>query len=83
MKLFHWSSDRFAGYLDGDIVVIATDVESAREKAKSFYLKHNHFELEDEEGYSYWSDRLETFLKGIEKEPLSDDDEVLIFYGSE
>lgn len=74
MPMYRWSSERFAEYTDGDIVVIADTVAEARKKAKKEYDKR--FSAE-----SYYEQAVRRlFLADIAKTPTQD--EVLFIYGS-
>ena len=39
MKLYHWSSERFASYHPGSIIVMAKDVKEARRKVMKEYKR--------------------------------------------
>lgn len=76
MPMFEWSSDRFASYSEGYIIVCAANVESARKKAIKEYKRRYTCE------YSGLNEGdFKKFLEDIESEPSVDD--VLFHYGSD
>lgn len=74
MKTYHWKSERFADYLDGDIIVRASSVESARKKADKEYRRQ--YDVSD----TYDRRQYVEFLSDIATEP--DEIEVQFMYGS-
>lgn len=72
MPMFKWSSDRFADYYDGHIIVCAANVESARKKAiKAYKANYVHDKPNERE--------FKEFLKDVGREPSVDD--VIFIYG--
>lgn len=76
MKMFHWRNTEFnEQYSGGDIIVLAENVEEARNKALIEYKK-------DLERYSpmdeYDKKKLKIFKKDIEKEPSTKESVIFI-----
>lgn len=98
MNLYHWKSKLLADYGDGNIVVMAENVEQARDKVYELFVPENpenpfwfpyvemlaHYDgyYEDEE---YQEERLKLFNKlreDLNVEPTVVESRVLCFRGS-
>jgi hypothetical protein len=88
MRLFRWSSEYLANYRKGYIVAMAGTLEEARRLATENFDKYDRqrFEYDYYEGFGgeeNIADRLNVFLKDIEKDPEIVDPSVLFLSGSE
>lgn len=68
--MYHWSSDRFASYTNGDIIAVADTVEAARALVLEKYRE------------VYGDVDIHTVERDITDEPQTAD-EVLFIYGSD
>jgi len=87
MKLYRWSSSCLSRYGDGDIIVMAGNVEEARTKAFSFFTQELsnpesdfYFYQEEEQiieqKNEFWND-----IKDIEPETI--EEQVILIKGSD
>lgn len=78
MNLYMWNSEYLADWANGDIIVMANDVNEARAKARESFNKCTPYQEDDE---SYLDD-LRRFEEDIEPEPIEITDGVIFITGS-
>lgn len=88
LKLFRWSSEYLKNYRNGDILVMASSSDDARQLAMEEFHRYDRkrYEYDYFEGFGGDEDiaaRLAVFQKDIEKEPEVIEPPVLFLTGSE
>ena len=94
MKLYHWNSKLLQAHSDGDIIVMAMNVEEARDKVWSQFdpqKEGNPFEdsylqmlyWDNDEDYpTEYMKRLNALLEDLNKEPMQPIFDVICINGS-
>lgn len=95
MNLYHWNSKLLANYSDGDIVVMAENVEQARDKVYALFdpLKddgpfEDHYlkllrDMEDEDYLPEFMEKLNQLREDLAKEPTAVTSHVVCIRGSD
>jgi len=77
--MYHWKSEALADWLDGDIVVSAANVDSARKKVRK-EVERQFLRPGGDRQQTFFQKKLAEFEKDIAEEP--EVVEVLFIYGS-
>jgi len=95
MKLYHWNSKLLSAYGDGDIIVMAMNVEEARDKVYSQFdpfEEGNPFEdcylqmlyCDNDEDYLIeYMKRLNSLREDLDKQPMQPISDVICIRGSD